>query len=1224
VSPGAGGRPGGERGGGALGEIFRFEVRYHLRQPLFWIVAVVFGLLTFGATTSDAVTIGGGIGNVHRNAPVVILTMLGVMSVLGIFVVTAFVASAVHRDFEHGTAELFFSKPIRRRDYLLGRFAGSILVSFLIFLGPALGILIGTFMPWLEPERLGGLRAAPYLFALLVVVLPNLLFAGALFFGLASLTRSTLSTYLGVVGFLALYFVAGELTDDLENRAIGALIDPFGLSAVELATRYWTVVERNARVPPLLGPLLWNRLLWTAVGLLALAATVAVFRTSREGLTRRQRRRRRAVEAVEAGALAAVAAPVRGAFALPRVARRFDSATAWRQLAHEARLETVNVLRSVPFLVLFFFGMFNVVGGSGFLDDLYGTKVYPVTALMLQLLAGSFFFLLMVIVIFYAGELVWRERTLRLSEVHDAMPTPNWVPLGAKLTALAAVVVVFVAGGGLTTVGIQLWRRYTDLEPGLYLGGLALAATPFLLAAALAVFLQVVANNKFLGYLLMILWLGSAVVLEALDFDHNLYRFGDRPSAPYSDMNGYGHFLEAVGWFTLYWALAAVALVVLSHLLWVRGTGLSWRDRLRLARQRLGGGARWALAAAVLGFAATGGWIFYNTNVLNEYVPGDEAERRQAEYEKKYRRHLQLPLPRIVAVDAEVDIFPRRRAADVRARWQLVNRTGRAIETLHLSRDPRHDIVGMEMPPHRVVSDDRELGYTIYRLARPLAPGERLTLGFRVRVDNPGFVNHGSDTSVVYNGTFFNNRQVLPTLGYDPTRELEDRNTRREHGLPPVVRMPRIDDVAEHQNTYLARDSDWIRFACTVSTDADQIALAPGYLEREWTAGGRRYYRYAMDAPILHFYSFLSARWAVARDAWTAPDGRRVAIEIYHLPEHHENVPRMIDGVKKSLAYFTAHFSPYQHRQVRILEFPRYARFAQSFPNTIPYSESIGFIADLRDPEDIDYVFYVTAHEVAHQWWAHQVIGANVQGSTVLSETLSQYSALMVMEQEYGPAAMRKFLEYELDSYLRNRGGELVEELPLYLVENQPYIHYRKGSLVMYALRDAIGEEAVNRALRRLIADHAFEPAPFPDSRALVAAIRAETPPDQQRLVTDLFEKITVFENRAVEAAAARRPDGRWAVELTLAARKAYADGQGRETTAPLDEWIDVGVLGPKPEEKGKPAPVLYLRKHRITSPETRLQVVVDAQPAEAGIDPFNKLVDRNSDDNRRKVRIEG
>src|SRR5690606_36161497 len=185
-----------------------------------------------------------------------------------------------------------------------------------------------------------------------------------------------------------------------------------------------------------------------------------------------------------------------------------------------------------------------------------------------------------------------------------------------------------------------------------------------------------------------------------------------------------------------------------------------------------------------------------------------------------------------------------------------------------------------------------------------------------------------------------------------------------------------------------------------VSTSEDQIAVAPGYLQREWNEGGRRYFRYEMDAPILNFWSILSARYEVRRDEWRPANGdhkggQPVAIEIFYHHAHPYNVDKMIESIKASLDLFTVEFSPYQHRQVRILEFPQYAGFAQSFPNTIPYSESIGFIADASAEEDIDYVFYVTCHEVAHQWWAHQVIGANVQGATLMSESLSQYSALM-------------------------------------------------------------------------------------------------------------------------------------------------------------------------------------------------------------------------------------
>jgi aminopeptidase N len=330
----------------------------------------------------------------------------------------------------------------------------------------------------------------------------------------------------------------------------------------------------------------------------------------------------------------------------------------------------------------------------------------------------------------------------------------------------------------------------------------------------------------------------------------------------------------------------------------------------------------------------------------------------------------------------------------------------------------------------------------------------------------------------------------------------------------------------------------------------------------------------------------------------------------------------MIESVQKSLAYYEANFTPYQHRQVRIIEFPGYEDFAQSFANTIPYSESVGFIADLRGKDAVDYVYYITAHEIAHQWWAHQVIGANMQGATVLSESLSQYSALMVMEKAYGRSKMRQFLKYELDRYLSDRGGEIVEELPLYRVENQPYIHYRKASLVFYRLRDEIGEDALNRALKKFLQDKGYQLPPYATSVELLDYIRAEAGPQHASLIADLFEKISFYDNRVETATAKTRADGKYDVVLDLRAAKLYADGKGKETPGKLDDWIEVGVFARGPSGEEADEKVLYLKRHRITAGQPKLTVVVDAEPYEAGFDPYNKLIDRVSLDNRKRVSL--
>jgi aminopeptidase N len=469
---------------------------------------------------------------------------------------------------------------------------------------------------------------------------------------------------------------------------------------------------------------------------------------------------------------------------------------------------------------------------------------------------------------------------------------------------------------------------------------------------------------------------------------------------------------------------------------------------------------------------------------------------------------------------------------------------------------------------------------------------------------------------LIGNGSFFNSG-VFPVFGYDENRQIVDRNERRKRELGEVPRMAKLEDEAARANTYISNDADWIDFKTTVCTAPDQIALAPGYLEREFERDGRRCFAYAMDRPMLPFFAYLSARWSVEKGEWNG-----IPIEVYFHKTHPYNVQRMIESARDSLDYFTTHFTPYQHRQVRIIEFPRYARFAQSFANTIPFSESIGFIADLRDTDRIDYVYYVTAHEVAHQWWAHQVIGAAVQGSTVLSESLAQYSALMVMEKKYGREKMRQFLEYELDRYLAGRGGELREEQPLYRVENQQYIHYNKGSLVFYRLREEIGEEALNRALKRFLVDKGYQQPPYTTSAELLDYIRAEAPADKQSVITDLFEKITFYDNRLLAAKARKREDGRYELTLEVSAAKKHSDGIGKESDVALDDWIEVGVFARAPGAKEREEKVLHLERRHVTAPKETITITVDAEPYDAGFDPYNKLIDRVPSDNRRRVEL--
>ncbi|HEY9130293.1 MAG TPA: M1 family aminopeptidase [Dyella sp.] len=1191
-----------------LWEIFRFELRQQLKAPLFWIIALAFGTIAFMIASTDAVIIAGASGNVLRNAPMVIVRLLGTLSVLSMFLVTAFVVTAALRDFDMRTSELVFTTPVSRGAYLGGRFAAGYVTTVCVMLFCVIGIMLGGVMPWVDSARFGAFSFAGYGWGMGVIVLPDMLLLSGLFFLLAVMTRSLLATYIGVIAFFVLFVVSGRLTQDVNNHTVAALIDPFAVRTIGLATRYWSADQFNHQLPPLDGLLLLNRAIWSGVGLGLFGIALRLFRADREGVQLPRRVKSRS----EPPALAGKS----GEISLPKVPLRDDTRAHLTQLGKLFAFDTKSVLTGAPFLIMLALGIANLVPSLIFSGQIYGTSTYPVTQQVTTITASAYHWLLYIIVTFYAGELVWRERSLRTAEVSDTYPLPDWIPLLAKLLALIVVIAVFLGIGVLIDMLWQVSNGFFHLEPGLYASQLALSATPPLLLAALALFLQVMSNNKFFGYLLTILWFVWIIGAGLLHWDHNLYTYAARPDASYSDMNGYGRYLKGTLWFTLYWSCCAAALLVTAALFWVRGTDQTWRHRVREARRRLRAPMKAALFACIGAFVLSGAWIFYNTNVLNTYKNGEETKREHAEYEKRYAKYKDIPQPRIAAMKSDVDIYPDQKLV-MRVHYTLVNRHDKPISDLHVNTNNRFTLTSLEFAPHDTVIQDKELGYTIYRLKTPLAPGASMSFDFSMEYAPKGFTNEPEGHFLAANGTFVNSG-VLPSFGYQDSEQITDRNDRRKYGLSTEVpRMPKLGDEKARANTYIANDADWLDFDTTVSTSADQIALAPGYLQKEWTANGRRYFHYVMDKPMLPFAAWLSARYAVKRDTWNG-----TAIEVYYNPVHSWNVDRMIQGVKDSLAYYDAHYTPYQFRQIRILEFPNYASIAQSFANTIPFSESIGFIADLRDSSKIDYPYYVTAHEVAHQWWAHQVIGANMQGSTMMSESLAQYSALMVMEHRYGANQMRKFLKYELDQYLSSRAGETVAEEPLAKVENQQYIHYRKGSLIFYALKDYIGEDTFNGMLKRFLEAKQYQQPPYTTSQEFMDMLTASVDPKWKPMLDDFFWKITLYDDRMTSATARKLPNGKYEVTMKVHAGKVYVNGTGKETDANPDIPVDIGVFAASPG-KGQEGKPLFMEKRMVPKGDSTITVTVDGLPAEAGIDPYNKLIDRVSGDNRQAVSLQ-
>jgi aminopeptidase N len=649
----------------------------------------------------------------------------------------------------------------------------------------------------------------------------------------------------------------------------------------------------------------------------------------------------------------------------------------------------------------------------------------------------------------------------------------------------------------------------------------------------------------------------------------------------------------------------------LSHALWRRGADTSLRPRLRRLPARLRSPAGAIGLAALLVFVATGAWNFTNTHVWNEYRTDIADEAYQADYEKALLRYETVLQPEVSDAKVAIQIWPHQPRLEAAGTLTLVNHSGKPIDQLHIRLGDRDTkIASLDVPGATIAKDYPRFQYRIYELAQPLAPDATMRIGFRTVRAQRGFRNNGNDHRVVDNGTFVNSMEIVPAIGMDREGLLQDRIRRQKYGLAPQLRPAKLEDVSATR--YAQLRGGWLKTDLTVTTDADQTPIAPGYKVSDATANGRRTARFVVDAPILNFYSVQSARYVEKHVMHNGVD-----LVVYYDPKHGANVDRMLAAFAHGLDYYQPAFGPYQFRQARIIEFPDYEQFAQAFAGTMPYSEGIGFIADLSDPTKIDYVTYVVAHELGHQWWAHQALGADMQGATMLTETLAQYSALMVMEHLYGRDQIRRVLKFELDRYLKGRGGDVVEELPLYRVENQQYIHYRKGSLVMYRLKDELGEARVDAALHRYLDRFKFKGAPYPRSLDLIAEFRKGASPAEQALITDLFERITLYDIKTKAAQVRKLADGRYETKLTIEAHKLYADGKGKETEAPMQETTEVGLFSAMPGRGTFAAKdVVQLARVPIHSGVQTVTLVSAKKPDFAGADPYNVRIDRNSDDN--------
>lgn len=1201
-----------------FGKIFHLEFTYQLRQVSTWLYfAILFGLAFLSITGNyiyDARE-----GYFLLNAPIVIAAVTVICCLFWLLMGASVSGDAAARDVQTRMFPLTYTSPASKAEYLGGRFLAAFLLNVLILLAIPVAILLAMYLTGVEAELLGPFRPAAYLSSYFLLVLPNVFFTTAIQFSMAVLKRSAMVSYLvGAMLFVAAY-LGGQILEEMGHRGLGALVDLLYLNPVMSHLNDWSPIERNTRLIELEGTFLVNRVLWLFIALGMLAFTYFRFKFTK--VSTRNLGKQSATQ--PAGITDLGSFKWKKTESLPQIKGTFSFATRLYQLKLITKTSFLAQAKTPTGLLLL--GFMALLVGFALPGNLKakGVPLLPRTDQVLNILAapitapGKFWIMIFLLTVFYAGELVWRERESRLSELSNVAPVPEWVLFLSKFLSLNILLIIWLVFLSIAGVLAQIVIGGVHVELGLYVKVLfGFQLIECLLFSLFVLVVHVVVNQKYLGHLIALLAFGCLIFAPTLGLEHKLLVFGSSPRWSYTNMVGFDSSVEPWLWFKAYWVAWALLLAVVGRLLWVRGREESLKARLLLARRRFTQTTALTIAIAVGLIFTSGGFIFYNTNILNNYETVSEISAGRAAYEQRYGKYRNVPQPDVTSANLQVEIYPKRREFEIKGTYLLVNKQSVAIDSVYLAIPEGTETKGLAFSkPVTPVLADQESGILLYALKKSLKPGDTLQLDFKVRHKAKGFTNNGADSVVAASFTHIRNYEWSPVIGYQQYRELDEAGLRKKYGLAP---RPANASLYNMKARNYAPFAEHISFNAVVGTDESQTVVAPGTLLKTWMKGNRRYFHYATDAPIRNEYAFFSAAYALHQEQWvpSKDSEKSVAIQIYYDPSHTENLKRMMQSTKASLDYYTKQFGPYPHRQLRFVANPGYGGANHAAPINITTEEGFFLFNPKQDARGFDLVTAVVAHEVAHQWWGNQLKSAYLEGAGLLSESLAWYSAMGVLEEKYGPEHLNKLLSFLREEYENPRTKAAV---PL-LQSTDFYQNYRKGPFALYALSEYIGKYRVNIALSRLLEKHRPGKTPMATSLNLYQDLHAVTPDSLHYLLQDLFKENTFWELEAKQATIKQTKAGTWQVTFNVQARKLVVSETGLEKEVPLRDWIEVGIFAPakKGEEVGKP---LYLQKHFLNSNQQTITVTVPIKPSQVGIDPNYLLIDWNIKDNLVEVK---
>ncbi|WP_299212444.1 M1 family aminopeptidase [uncultured Aquimarina sp.] len=1155
--------------------IFLYELKYWIKKPVLYVYLVVFSGLAFIAIAGTGGLFDPPLATKAArliNSPFEINYLLQYFNKLLLFLLPAIIGATVYKDFRDNTHSVLYSFPIKKKEYILGKFINSFTLVFGIAITITVVMILTEHLPGLDDNKMGDFRLVGYLQAFLLYTVPNLLFYGAIVFAVVAYFRNI---YAGFVIILIL-FLLQNITQNLFQGVSIALLDPFGQNAVIYETQYWTLEDKNFKLIPVLGVALYNRLVWFAITVITVGYVYRKFALTEHPSTtlfKKKTEKRQAKKSI-GGSIN---------IRLPKVSYQFSNQ---QQLKNSWLLSAVNfqsIVKSWMFYIIIAFGILAVLFSIAKVTNNSEMTILPVTNVVLTIPAFFFTTIIMLLTFIYSGMLVHKDQVSNMNQLVDATPIPNFTLLLSKIIAIIKMQALLLFIMMLSGIIIQVYNSYYNLEIGLYVFDLFIVKFSGLIIWALAsVFIHTLVRNTYLGiFILLIGWFGISG-LKQIGMDSFLILFNFSEPMPYSDMNAYGDQLAPYFLVKGYWTLFGILLVTASYLLWIRGMHQSIKERLSFIKTRFNRRIQIIGGLLLIGFVVLGFTIHREEN-KQVALSSQEQDKAFDQFEKSFSKYANIiNQPKVTDISLNIAIFPKTNDLEVQGSYTLINTSQQVIDTILVKTGFNETTSFTLDKASEIVDQDPYVKFSVLKLAKGLHPNDSIQLNFTLKSKPTTLFKNNAN--VLNNGTLFKNN-IFPRLGYF---------------LHGNEKHP--SDATSKQKHYYSQDSDFISLKTVISTSQDQTAISPGYLKRAWKEDKRNYFEYQTDAKIKNSLSFSSGVFEIEKESY-----KNVDLEIYYHKDHTYNLSKMKEGLKAALDYNAKHFGAYQFTEARIVEFPiTEGTYASVMANSIPTSE-MRFIANSSD-ETIDISFYTIAHELTHQWWANQLVPADALGAIMLSESITEYISLNIFEEHYGAEKKLDFLKMQHGRYIKGRTSEIATEPPLYLVTaGQQYLAYGKGTVVFNTLSHYLGKEKTHTILKDFFDLYKNKEAPYPTSIELVESIRKATPDSLKYMVKDLFETVTFYDTKIENVKVTSDEKGTYAAEVDFSVSKHR--NRAEEASLNLKDYIEIGFYNEDDE-------LISLEVLKISQNSNQIIFRLKEKPYKVVIDPNYLLIEKDIDDN--------